>query len=802
MSTIPATTVEQQHRPGAPAEAPWRGALRLVAPAALLTLIAPALLLDPGDAQRAPAVAAAVSSVHSLLAFGAAYALGRPALGMEGRHRTAWSLIAVGTALWGVSNTAWLVGYAIGVNPDAARSIPAFTITNSVLLAGAVLMPSSARRMARIRRLDTAIMMVAAVSVLWALPLVPLITDSADQQHRLIYGALSAVKVLTVVVAMGTFVRCRPDERDEIPPLAFALILLGVADVLFVSSERVGYPLSARLADAIFTATLLLLLIAGRRIAGPVPAAATRSRRRLLGPALPELCTVVALVVIAVDRLVDHDDGFGVSVVLAGLLVLLAIVRLGLLEHEQRQLMASRRRSAELMYEEARVDALTGLGNRLALDERLTHAARRRSGGPVSVFFIDVDHFKRYNDGLGHHAGDRLLVEVARRLRDLLGEDGVYRVGGDEFVAVRADLDRPSLEELAGDVVAIAAEPVELDGRELNCTVSVGVAQLDPSQALERRADRSGQDGAAPSPREFSDRLLRRADLALYCAKERGRDQWAAYEPALQHRADQRIHRQQQLHQGLVEGRLEVHHQPVVHLPTGRTIGLAAALRWRSPDHGLLRPDAFLSDVIDGGLLPQIGTLLFDQIGGALRRADEAGTDIRWIATALRREEIVHPGLVECVRDALGPHRIDLGRVRIVVAEDTVVDQAALDVVEELRSIGLQVAVHRFGTGRSSLLSLGRYPASTITLDESFVEGLGRRRDDTAIVHAVAGLTADLGLEMGAEGIAEEAQAMLLTSLGCALGQGRHFGEHAPLEQVLDGLTPGRSTATAPTVDA
>ena len=811
MTNTPAATAELPPRiPSARHEAPWRGALRVVGPASVLTLVLPSLLVGPADSSRNAWLAAGVSGAHTVLAVVAAFTILRNARRFEGRPRLAWTLIGAGTALWALSNTEWLAGFATGSNPSGFRSIPAFTITNTVLLAGAVLLPASAGRVARIRRIDTAIMMAAAASVLWVLPLTELLGDASHRHDRLIFGALCAVKMLTAVVAMGAFVRCRPDARHEIPPLAFALILLGIGDVLFVSADRAGYPLMTRFADAIFTATLLLLLVAGTRLADPVLHPRQGRRHRLLGPALPEMCTVLALVSLALDRQLDQDDSVGVSVALASVLVLLTILRLGFLEYEQRQLMASMRSSAERLYREARVDALTGLGNRLALEERLARAARRRRDGALTLFFIDVDHFKRFNDGLGHHAGDRLLVEVARRLRDVLGEDGVHRVGGDEFVAVRAGLDHRSLEVLASDVVAIAAEPIEVDGHELNCTVSVGVAQLSaeeigalprPEDASEPLVDGPGPDGElrrrSPSRPAFAAPLLRRADLALYGAKERGRNQWAAYEPSLQHHADERLRRQQQLHRGLERGELEVHHQPIVELATGRVVALCAALRWRSPDHGLLRPDAFLEEVIDGGMLPQVGTLLFDRIGAAMRRMDEAGLGVGWISTPLRRAEIVHPGFTECVTEAIGRHRVDLGRLRLAVAEDTVVDEAALDVINELRELGVQVIVHQFGTGPSSLLSLGRYPASTITIDESFVEGLGRRRDDTLIVTAVAGLTADLGLELAASGISEDFQVELLRQLGVTLGKGRHFGEHAPLDQALPALA-ARSTQRRP----
>lgn len=762
---------------GARPAAPWREALATVGTLAPAVLLVSSVVIALGGPGVEHGTATTVTWIHAVVATTAAALVVRATTRLKGRQRVAWTAIAVAAVLDAGIDLMWAARYAVG-RPDGTTPtwIAASTVANVVLVLGVIALPPTTRRVTRSVRLDVAIMMTAATCLLWVLPIDNLLRDATDGKQTLGFVALCAIKVLTVVVAMAALVRCRPDTHDEIRPIAFWCILLGLADLMSASARSRGYPMSDRFADSLYIAGSMCVALSGWRLSRPprppieqVPGAESRRVHRL---APPETVTVVALVALAL-----HGQFVGsspaVTLALGALLVLLAIVRLGLLEHEQRELVESLRRYARTLHKHARVDALTGLGNRLALDERL-QSLEWRSGGPsagVAVFFIDVDHFKRFNDGLGHHVGDRLLVEIAGRLRDVLGP-GVHRVGGDEFVAVCAHTDARAAELLAQDVVTIARAPVYVDGHELRSTVSVGLSHLD---------SRPGPADAAT----LADTLLRRADLALYSAKEQGRNRWEKYDPLLQHRSDERMRVQQGLHRAVELGEIEIHYRPVVELETRRTVGASASPRWCSPDHGVVLPATFMPAVLDGGLLPQIGSCLFEDIARRLRGSDELGGSLQWISTPLDREEIVHPGLVERVVEAFDLFRADLRRLRVEVTEATVLDNAAIAVLEELGELGVQLTVHRFGTGPSSLLNLGSYPASTISVDASFVEGLGRRNDDTVIVRVVAGLTVDLGLELAAEEVREEFQAQMLAGVGCALGHGPLFGDHAPFGEHL-----------------
>ena len=495
-----------------------------------------------------------------------------------------------------------------------------------------------------------------------------------------------------------------------------------------------------------------------------------------LSVALPELATLVAIAAVAMRQFATASMNV-TGLVLGTIVVALSIIRLGRLEYEQRQLTRSLRNSAERLFRDARVDSLTGLGNRLALDEdlneQLAHIGRTGDRRGLAVFCLDVDHFKHINDALGHHVGDALLSEVAQRLHVVFGEQ-VYRVGGDEFVAVRGHSDLATAEATAADAVLALRRPVVIDGYDLAVSASIGLSHHDETV-------RAGQPGYTPVA-ERAETLLRQADLALYRAKELGRNRWAGYAPMLQERADHHLAVQEALSRAVEEGQMDMWLQPVAALATGEIVGARARLRWRSPDFGVLAPEEFLHDAIEGGMLKTLDSLLFRSIAQLLPRLVE-DTGLEWISTTLSRQEVVHPGLVGLVSAAIGDGH---DRLRIEVSEDTIVDDTARRNVEALAALGIHLTVARFGTGPSSMLSLGRYPASTIKIDPSFTAGIGRRHEDTVIVASVAGLGEDLGLELAADGIDEPFQSRMLVELGFTLGEGRIIGDAVPAAEFLD----------------
>lgn len=704
----------------------------------------------------------------------------RAALRSAGRARLAWLLLCVGIVTWLAASSVELV---LG---NSGPILVATLAADLCLLAAVALQPSSPRRRSPTRRIDLAIMAAAAICLLWALGVDRLLADMLRRAGEpgmsgpwlaVTYTALSVVAIVVATVAL---VRCRPDRHDEIVPLCTGVVMAALADVA-VHADPTMSGAALSFVSASYLVGLALLVVAGLRLGRPPLQRPPRARRHALG--LVEASTLVALAGLAIRYRVD-PSGIAITVALGTVLVLLSISRMGELDREQRALTTSLQASARRLRSEARTDRLTGLGNRLALEERLDltveQLGSRPHGSCAWLYYVDLDHFKRINDGLGHQVGDELLVETARRLRAVLGEH-VHRVGGDEFVAVRFGSRSDRIEAIAAAVLAAFDQPILADGHELNVQVSVGVAPLA-----------AGEEAAM---------ALQHADLALYRAKRLGRARWAGYSPELQQQADRSLALQQGLHRALAADQLEVHYRPVMDLVDQRIVGAQAHLRWRSPEHGLLSRRSFFDVAIDGALVPQLDAAIFDDVMHTLRRSTTAPRpgdgrpELHWVSIRLSREELTHPATTELVERLVHGVEGDAERLRIEIGEDVVVDPTATEAVSRLHELGVGLTVAGFGTGPSSLIRLDRYPASTIKLDRSFVEGLGRRREDTLVVGTVAQLALDLGLELAADGIEEDLHVRMLRDLGCRLGQGRHVGDPV-VRAELFGLVSERAGAS------
>ena len=756
---------------------------------AVVGLVWPDVLARVGIDLRAAHESRILVVVHAIAAGTSAVMLVRAASTTTGRTRLAWRLVAGGSALLALGDLVWL-GVA-GIDPARATESSWYaTLTPGMLavVGGLLVIPNASDHISPRIRLDVLIVAVATFTVFWARPAQAVVWQFGDSvrhvsgdQASVLDG--SALVGLAVVLAATTAVaRCRPDRGSPIRTVAAALLAIGVGGLL-LSTDPLDNSDVATMSGALPLVSVTLLVASARRLratppassAGPSGAVAPVTRTFALSVALPELATLVAIAAVAMRQFATPTMNI-TGLVLGTIVVALSIIRLGRLEYEQRQLTRSLRNSAERLFHDARLDSLTGLGNRLALDEELNEALSRlaRTGDRrgLAVFCLDVDHFKHINDALGHHVGDALLAEVAQRLRVVFGEQ-VYRVGGDEFVALVGHSDLRAAEETAAAAVLQVRRPIEIDGHDLATSASIGLAHHDETV-------RGGEPGYTPVA-ERAETLLRRADLALYRAKELGRNRWEAYAPMLQERADHHLAVQEALSRAVDEGQMDMWLQPVAELATGEIVGARARLRWQSPDFGLLAPEEFLHDAIEGGMLKSLDSLLFRSIAQLLPRLVEE-TGLEWISTTLSRQEVVHPGLVGLVGSTIGDGH---DRLRIEVSEDTIVDDTARKNVEALAALGVHLTVAQFGTGPSSMLSLGRYPASTIKIDPSFTAGIGRRHEDTVIVASVAGLGEDLGLELAADGIDEAFQSRMLLELGFTLGEGRLIGDAVPAAEFL-----------------
>jgi diguanylate cyclase (GGDEF)-like protein/PAS domain S-box-containing protein len=416
-------------------------------------------------------------------------------------------------------------------------------------------------------------------------------------------------------------------------------------------------------------------------------------------------------------------------------------------------------------------DALTGLANRSLLVERLADAlGRARDDAPVTVLFIDLDRFKPVNDLLGHEAGDRLLVEVAERLRSLTrSHDTVGRLGGDEFVVVAEGItDVREVHTLARRLEAAVSQPLVLGAGPTQIFASVGFARSDPDSTAES--------------------LLAEADGAMYLIKAARRGELRRKVV----RVSERRNLAEGLRVALNNRELRVHYQPVVDTRTGRPSGVEALVRWQHPEQGLLYPADFLSIAEEAGLDGEIGAFVLHEACRQHRTWRETHPNRPLtVAVNLSASQLVDPGLPTAVSAVLSDTGTPAGALVLEISERSILERvsrgsarpatASLDALKEL---GVSLAVDDFGTGYSSLTHVRRLPVDVLKIDQSFVAGLGRDPSDTSIVQAVIGLAHAMGLVPVAEGVERPEQARALFDLGCHHVQGHLYARAVPAEEI------------------
>jgi diguanylate cyclase (GGDEF)-like protein/PAS domain S-box-containing protein len=417
-----------------------------------------------------------------------------------------------------------------------------------------------------------------------------------------------------------------------------------------------------------------------------------------------------------------------------------------------------RRRYQSVLQHQAMHDPLTGLPNRNVLHDRLEQAIQlaRRGCGSVALAFVDLDNFKVINDSLGHAAGDRLLIEVANRLRcTLRGVDTVVRYGGDEFVLIIGDQASPEdtgvlLERLLESIQA----PLRLEGHDLRINCSVGVA-VYPCDA----GDLEG--------------LLRVADVAMYHAKESGKGQFRFYTPVLNQVAQERFALETALRGAIDNSELTVVYQPKVDAQR-KLRGFEALVRWTSEGQGLVTPDRFIPLAEETGLILAIGEqVLFRACREAASWPLIDGHALS-VAVNLSARQLQEPGLVGLVSDALAESGLPPECLELEITESMIMGDVEqnIRVLESIRALGVRVAVDDFGTGYSSLSYLQRLPIDTLKIDRSFVSGCDRGDGEMVIPHAIIFLGRSLKLHIVAEGVETEAEMLVLSMCGCNEFQG------------------------------
>jgi diguanylate cyclase (GGDEF)-like protein/PAS domain S-box-containing protein len=432
-------------------------------------------------------------------------------------------------------------------------------------------------------------------------------------------------------------------------------------------------------------------------------------------------------------------------------------------------------------------DFLTDLPNRVLLSDRVTQAISLagRSRARVALLFLDLDRFKNVNDSLGHSIGDKLLQEVARRLRtSVRASDTVSRLGGDEFVILVPEVTDPGdVAVLAQKVLEVVSEPYAIEGHELISSPSIGIAVY-------------------PTDGPDVETLLRNADAAMYHAKESGRNNYQFFTPDMNTRAIERLSMERSLRRALERGELRLHYQPQYEIATGRIVGMEALIRWEHPDLGLVSPGRFMPFAEESGLILPIGEWVLQEACRQNRAWQEAGLPRVRVAVNISALQFRQPGFADSVRRALTHSGLAARYLELEVTESVIMHDAerVTESLASLKRMGLELAIDDFGTGYSSLSYLKRFPIDRLKIDQSFVRDITTDHDDAAITSAIIALTRNLGLKTIAEGVETREQLEFLRAHGCDEVQGFLLGrpvEASACPALLAGeaLSAGRQAA-------
>jgi diguanylate cyclase (GGDEF)-like protein len=415
-------------------------------------------------------------------------------------------------------------------------------------------------------------------------------------------------------------------------------------------------------------------------------------------------------------------------------------------------------------------DALTGLPNRVLMDDRISQciALADRHDHTFAVMLLDLDRFKLVNDSLGHRAGDELLKEVARRLRSVVRDiDTVARLGGDEFVLIISQTADPeALRGVAARVVETVQASVRIAGVEIRTSPSIGIA-IYPKDATNMET------------------LLAHADAAMYYAKQQGRNNFQFFVPHMDTATQDKVRLENDMHFALEKNQFSLHYQPKVNTATGAVHGAEALLRWTHPVHGMISPAKFIPIAEESGLIGEIGAWVMREACRQARAWQLDGMAPMRVAVNLSASQFRQGDVVQMIRDALDAAGLEARFLEVELTESAVMTdpEESIAILEQLSKMGVLVSVDDFGTGYSSMSYLRRFPIDKLKIDRGFINEVMSRPEDASIVGAIVSLAHSLKLKVVAEGVESPEQVEFLKTLGCDQYQGFHFSPALPAAQ-------------------
>jgi diguanylate cyclase (GGDEF)-like protein/PAS domain S-box-containing protein len=444
------------------------------------------------------------------------------------------------------------------------------------------------------------------------------------------------------------------------------------------------------------------------------------------------------------------------------------------------------KRAQHVLFDAAHRDRLTGLPNRLSLEERLaeTIAQAAEESREFTVLFVDLDRFKTINDTLGHNPGDDVLRAIAARLQSVVRDgDVVARPGGDEFIILLPRTGGATeIQTVSQRVLRALAPPVVAGDREVYVTASIGAAVY-------------------PAHGKHAEALIARADAAMYRAKGMGGNRYVMFEPSMETVTVDRLSLEHDLRNAVERGQLELRYQPIVAIDTNAVVGCEALVRWRHPQRGLMPPDTFIGLAEETGAIVAIDRWVLREACGAAARLRAIIPNF-CISVNISSRDLREPDLPGFVARALADHALPPSALSVEVTESVALDDSVLPVLTRLHALGVSVAMDDFGIGYSSLSYLKRLPISVLKVDRSFVRDVVNDKYDETIIASIVAIAHGLGFRVIAEGIEDDAQRRCIAALGCDDGQGFYFGRPQLLgafeRHVADSARPALRAVPSP----